>query len=63
MILPLDRLPGPLAAFAHALPAAALTDALRVGFGSGGDAVIPLLVLAAWAAASAILTARTFRWE
>ena len=63
VILPLDRLPGPLAAFAHALPAAALTDALRVGFGPGGDAVVPLLVLAAWAAASAILTARTFRWE
>lgn len=63
VILPVDRLPGPLAAVAEALPAAALTDALRVGFGSGGDAVLPLLVLAGWAVVGTVLTARTFRWE
>jgi ABC-2 type transport system permease protein len=63
VILPLDRLPDPLAAIAAALPAAALTDALRVGFGSGGDALVPLAILAAWGAVAALLTARTFRWE
>jgi len=63
VILPLDRLPAPLAAVAEALPAAALTDALRVGFGSGGDALVPLGILAAWAVVASLLTARTFRWE
>jgi len=63
VILALDRLPAPLAAVAEALPAAALTDALRVGFGSGGDALVPLEILAAWAVVASLLTARTFRWE
>jgi len=63
VILPLDRLPAPLAAVAEALPAAALTDALRVGFGSGGDALLPLGILGAWAVGAGLLTARTFRWE
>jgi len=63
VILPLDRLPAPLATVAGALPAAALTGALRVGFGSGGDAVVPLAVLAIWAVVAGVLTARTFRWE
>jgi ABC-2 type transport system permease protein len=63
VILPLDRLPAPLAAVAEALPAAALTNALRVGFGSGGDALLPLGILGAWAVGAGLLTARTFRWE
>jgi ABC-2 type transport system permease protein len=63
VILPVDRLPDSLAAIARLLPAAALTDALRIGFGASGDAAVPLLVVAAWGVAAALLTARTFRWE
>jgi ABC-2 type transport system permease protein len=63
VILPVDRLPEPLAAIARLLPATALTDALRIGFGASGDAVLPLLVVAAWGLVAALLTTRTFRWE
>jgi len=63
VILPIDRLPEPLVAVARLLPAAALTDALRIGFGASGDAMLPLLVVAVWGLAAALLTARTFRWE
>ena len=63
VILPIARLPEPFAAAARLLPSGALTDALRAGFGTGCDATVPFIVLAAWGAAAAILTARTFRWE
>lgn len=63
IILPLDRLPGPLAAIAGLLPAAALSDAFRIALGSGGDALRPLAILAAWATGSVALAARTFRWD
>src|SRR4051794_3661558 len=50
-ILPLDRLPGPIGFVAHALPAAALTDATRAALSgpSAQDVVEPLALLAAWA--------------
>lgn len=63
IILPLDHLPGPLAAVAGLLPAAALSDAFRAALGSGGDSVRPLAILIAWGAGSVALAARTFRWE
>lgn len=63
IILPLDHLPGPLAAVAGLLPAAALSDALRVALGSGGEVVRPLAVLLAWGVACVALAVRTFRWE
>jgi ABC-2 type transport system permease protein len=64
IILPVTDLPGPLAAVASILPAAALADAFRVALGSGdGNAWGPLIILAGWAAASVGLAARTFRWE
>jgi len=63
IVLPVSHLPGPLATVATILPAAALADAFRVGLGSGGDALGPLLVLAAWGIAAVVLAARTFRWE
>ncbi len=61
-ILPLDRLPGPLALAAHVLPAAALTDATR---GALADQVVvgPLALLAAWAAVTLGAAALTFRAE
>ncbi len=67
VIVPIDRLPGPLAAIGAVLPAAAVSDVLRTGLGSaataGADIAGPLLLLAAWALATTILAARTFRWE
>ena len=63
VILPISSLPEPLATVARALPSGALTDALRAGFGAGGDAAVPLVVLAAWGIVAALVTARTFRWE
>jgi len=64
-ILPLDRLPGPLAFVAHALPAAALTDATRSALsdGPGQGAVGPLALLAAWAVTTLGAAALTFRAE
>jgi ABC-2 type transport system permease protein len=70
IIVPIDRLPGPLAAVAAALPAAPLAELLRDALGSaagastaGADIVTPLSLLAAWAAAAIGLAAATFRWE
>jgi ABC-2 type transport system permease protein len=64
IVLPLDHLPGPLAAVAAWTPAAALSDLLRTALGPGtGDPAGPLAILAAWAVAAIGLAARTFRWE
>ena len=63
IVLPLDHLPGPLAAVAAYLPAAALSDALRIALGGPGDPSAPLVVLAAWAVAAIGLTIRFFSWD
>lgn len=63
MVVPLDRLPGPLAAAARVLPSGALAEGLRSAFANQGPVVRPAAVLAAWAAAALLWTARTFRWE
>jgi ABC-2 type transport system permease protein len=64
IVLPVDHLPELLAVVARILPAAALSDALRIGLGAAaGDATGPLAVLAAWGIGATVLTARTFRWE
>ena len=63
IVLPIDHLPAPLAAAAALLPAAALSDALRISLGAGGDPGLPLAILAAWAAAAIGLAVRTFRWD
>jgi len=64
-ILPLDRLPGPVGVFAHALPAAALTDAVRGALSDGSAQVVlgPLALLAAWAVVTLGAAAVTFRAE
>ncbi|HEY2594971.1 MAG TPA: ABC transporter permease [Chloroflexota bacterium] len=64
-ILPLDRLPGPIGVAAHALPAAALTDATRGALGSASTQgeLGPLALLAAWAVAALGAAAVTFRAE
>lgn len=66
VIVPVSHLPAPLASLAAILPAAALSDALRMSLGAAGTAgtaPAPWLVLAAWALGSVVLAARTFRWD
>jgi ABC-2 type transport system permease protein len=64
IVLPLDRLPAPVASVASDLPAAALTSVLSIGFGSStADATEPLVILAGWAVVLAVLAARYFRWD
>ena len=70
IIVPVDRLPGPLAAIAGALPAAPLSNVLRLALngsaapaGAGSDAATSIVLLAAWAIATLLLATRTFRWE
>ncbi len=45
------------------LPSGALGTGMRTALLDGGFPVLPLLVLALWAALGTVLTARTFRWE
>jgi ABC-2 type transport system permease protein len=66
IIVPIDRLPGPLAAIAAALPAAPLSELLRFALGSGApgtDVTSAVVLLAVWAAGASGLAAATFRWE
>ncbi len=63
IVLPLDRLPDPLAAFASLLPAAPLADVFRIALGGGGDPSRPAAVLAAWAVGAAAVATATFRWD
>jgi ABC-2 type transport system permease protein len=64
IIVPVDRLPGPVAAIAHALPATALSDVLRLALGATtGDALSPLILLGVWGAIAVGLAAVTFSWE
>ena len=70
IIVPIDDLPGPLAAIAAALPAAPLAELLRDALGSaagvgraGVDVLDPLALLLVWAIAAIAAAAATFRWE
>jgi ABC-2 type transport system permease protein len=64
VVMPIDQLPSGIADIARMLPAAALSDALRIGFGAApGDPAGSLVLLAGWGIATASLAAATFRWE
>ena len=64
IVVPIGQLPAFLADIARVLPAAALSDAFRIGLGgASGDALGPLVVLAFWGVVTAGLAVRTFRWE
>lgn len=63
-LVPVSRLPGPLADFSQLLPATALTQALQATMTNGSPVpVIPLIILAIWAVAVLLVAARTFQWE
>ena len=67
IVVPVDRLPGPVTAIANALPAAALSDVLRIALlsaGAGaGDALSPLVLLGVWGLVTVGLAAKSFKWE
>jgi ABC-2 type transport system permease protein len=63
IVIPISELPLELAALASFVPAAPLTELLRIAFGAAGDPGPPLALLAAWAALSTALAAFTFRWD
>jgi ABC-2 type transport system permease protein len=63
-LLPVDRLPVPLADFAKILPATALTQALQATMNNGQSfPAIPLIILAAWAVVILLVAIQTFKWE
>jgi ABC-2 type transport system permease protein len=62
IVVPVDQLPGPLAAAAAALPSGALAEGLRDTLSTGAPpAAGVVLVLLAWTAGAAALAVRTFR--
>jgi ABC-2 type transport system permease protein len=62
IVVPLDRLPGALAAVAALLPSGALAEGLRVTLTTGGaPGAGPVLVLLAWTAAATAVAVRTVR--
>jgi ABC-2 type transport system permease protein len=64
MIFPLSKLPEGLRAVAEALPAAALSEALRGSLTAGaGVPARAWIVLAIWAVAAPVAAVRLFRWE
>jgi len=64
VVVPVDQLPALLGDLARLLPAAALTDALRIGLGmSSGSAVGPLALVLAWGVVTSVLAVRLFRWD
>ena len=63
VIVPTDSLPPALATVADVLPAAALSELLRVGLGEAGEGFPAAFILATWGTAAVALAARTFRWD
>lgn len=63
VIVPADRLPGPVAAVAGWLPSGALGDVLRGALLDGALPLVPAAVLAGWAVLLGWLAARLFRWR
>lgn len=64
---PASSLPAPLAQIVSALPSSALADLLRWTTGWAGSAASPLaldvLIVVAWGAVGALVSARLFRWR
>ncbi|HEV8488794.1 MAG TPA: ABC transporter permease [Candidatus Limnocylindrales bacterium] len=63
IIIPIGELPRELAALASFLPAAPLTELLRMALGMAGDPAPAIVLLASWAGLTTVLAAVTFRWD
>ena len=63
IVVPLDRLPDPVASVAGILPPALLDRLLEIGLGAGGDPGGVLALLAGWAVLLAALAAWRFRLD
>jgi ABC-2 type transport system permease protein len=64
IVIPAERLPGPLESGAHLLPSGALREVLHGALTAGAGAPAGAwLVLAVWAVAMPAVAATTFRWE
>jgi ABC-2 type transport system permease protein len=63
MIFPLEELPSGLAQVAQLLPSAALAEVLRAALTTGAAPARAWGTLLAWAVATPVVAARTFRWE
>lgn len=63
LLVPLSRYPDGAQGLLALLPSGALGEGMRSAFEGGTVDLLPLVVLAVWAAVGTALTARTFRWE
>lgn len=64
MVLPIDHLPGPLAAVSRVLPAAPLTEVMAGAFRPGVQTTAGAwVVLALWAVLAPVAAVILFRWE
>lgn len=63
ILVPTSHLPAPLAVLADLLPAAGLTEAIRVALGGAGDLPRALVVLVAWGLVAVLASIRWFRWD
>jgi ABC-2 type transport system permease protein len=63
IVVPLDRLPDPVATVAAWFPGAALAEGFRIALGGSGDALVSVMSLTAWGIVATGLAIRTFRWE
>lgn len=63
VLLPVDVLPGPLAALAVLLPSGALGEGLRAALRDGELLIAPVIVLLTWAVVLGAGAARFFRWH
>lgn len=64
MIIPFDRMPGPIGAVGEVLPSGALSQILQSCLRDGAPAAgSSWIVLVAWAVAMPLATMRSFRWD
>lgn len=63
MVIPVDKLPGPMRFVSELLPSEALANILHAAAQGGSIGARPWVVLVAWAVVSPLLAARLFRWE